>query len=72
MTITHEQAMSMSIPSKPLTRLRRRFSGHEIALMLLLLLLHSPMDVSARPEFRLRQEAGASSRSATAPLGAFS
>ena len=43
-------------PAKPRTMLRRILSHHELAT--LLLLLHSPIDVSAKPEIPLLQEAG--------------
>ncbi|MBU6489622.1 MAG: hypothetical protein KGQ57_17645 [Burkholderiales bacterium] len=43
-------------PRKPPTMLRRILSHHEIAT--LLLLLHSPIDVSAKPELPMLQEAG--------------
>jgi hypothetical protein len=43
-------------PSKPRRILRRILSHHEIAT--LLLLLHSPIDVSAKPEIPMLQEAG--------------
>jgi hypothetical protein len=43
-------------PRKPRTMLRRILSHHEIAT--LLLLLHSPIDVSAKPEIPMLQEAG--------------
>jgi hypothetical protein len=41
---------------KPRTMLRRILSHHELAT--LLLLLHSPIDVSAKPEIPMLQEAG--------------
>jgi hypothetical protein len=53
---TNEQAMSTSVSVKPRTILRRILSHHEIAT--LLLLLHSPIDVSAKPEIPMLQEAG--------------
>ena len=43
-------------PRKPRTMLRRILSHHEIAT--LLLLLHSPIDVSAKPEIPMLHEAG--------------
>ncbi len=43
-------------PRKPRTMLRRILSHHELAT--LLLLLHSPIDVSAKPEIPMLQEAG--------------
>lgn len=43
-------------PTKPRTILRRLLSHHEIAT--LLLLLHAPIDVSAKPELPLLEEAG--------------
>lgn len=43
-------------PRKPRAMLRRILSHHEIAT--LLLLLHSPIDVSAKPEIPMLQEAG--------------
>ncbi|WP_206956490.1 hypothetical protein [Trinickia acidisoli] len=45
-----------TVPRKPRTMLRRILSHHEIAT--LLLLLHSPIDVSAKPEIPMLQEAG--------------
>ncbi len=56
MTTKEGQAISTSAPPKPRTMLRRILSHHEIAT--LLLLLHSPIDVSAKPEIPLLQEAG--------------
>ncbi|MGN6668710.1 MAG: hypothetical protein ACTHKH_17315 [Trinickia sp.] len=43
-------------PRKPRTMLRRILSHHELAT--LLLLLHCPIDVSAKPEIPMLQEAG--------------
>ena len=43
-------------PSKPRRILRRILSHHGIAT--LLLLLHSPIDVAAKPEIPMLQEAG--------------
>ncbi|HEX7684078.1 MAG TPA: hypothetical protein VF446_11195 [Trinickia sp.] len=43
-------------PRKPRTMLRRILSHHEIAT--LLLLLHSPIDLSAKPEIPMLKEAG--------------
>ncbi|RDU96386.1 hypothetical protein [Trinickia dinghuensis] len=43
-------------PRKPRTMLQRILSHHELAT--LLLLLHSPIDVSAKPEIPMLQEAG--------------
>ena len=43
-------------PRKPRTMLRRILSHHEIAT--LLLLLHAPIDASAKPEIPMLQEAG--------------
>jgi hypothetical protein len=43
-------------PRKARTMLRRILSHHELAT--LLLLLHSPIDVSAKPEIPMLQEAG--------------
>ncbi|MGG1948545.1 hypothetical protein AB1286_27695 [Trinickia sp. NRRL B-1857] len=52
MTDSNEHAT----PRKPRTMLRRILSHHEIAT--LLLLLHAPIDVSAKPEIPMLQEAG--------------
>lgn len=52
MTDPQEQAT----PRKQRTMLRRILSHHELAT--LLLLLHSPIDVSAKPEIPVLQEAG--------------
>jgi hypothetical protein len=52
----HEQAMSTSVPQRPRTMLRRILSHHEIAT--LLVLLHAPIDLSAKPEIPVLQEAG--------------
>lgn len=46
----------LATPRKPRTMLRRILSHHEIAT--LLLLLHAPIDVSAKPEIPMLQEAG--------------
>ncbi|HTH72814.1 MAG TPA: hypothetical protein VL635_00270 [Trinickia sp.] len=46
----------LATPRKPRTMLRRILSHHEIAT--LLLLLHCPIDVSAKPEIPTLQEAG--------------
>lgn len=58
---TNQRAMPTSAtpPStapKPRTMLRRILSHHEIAT--LLLLLHAPVDLSAKPEIPLLREAG--------------
>ena len=52
----HEEALSTSVPHRPRTILRRILSHHEIAT--LLLLLYSPIDLSAKPEIPVLQEAG--------------
>jgi hypothetical protein len=56
MTITHEQSMSTSVPQTPRTMLSRILGHHEIAT--LLLLLYSPIEVSAKPEIPLLREEG--------------
>lgn len=56
MTITQEQAMSTTIAAKPHSMLRRILSHHEIAT--LLVLLYSPIDLSAKPEIPVLHEAG--------------
>jgi hypothetical protein len=56
MTPEQHNAMSTSVAPKPRSVLRRILSHHEIAT--LLLLLHSPIDVSAKPEIPLLQEDG--------------
>lgn len=56
MTISNEHAAPAHPARKPRTMLRRILSHHEIAT--LLLLLHSPIDVSAKPEIPLLEEAG--------------
>lgn len=53
---TNQHAMSTSAPPKPRTMLRRILSHHEIAT--LLLLLHAPVDLAAKPEIPLLREAG--------------
>lgn len=53
---TNHRAMSTSAPPKARTMLRRILSHHEIAT--LLLLLHAPVDLAAKPEIPLLQEAG--------------
>ncbi|WP_116141179.1 hypothetical protein [Trinickia diaoshuihuensis] len=46
----------LATPRKARTMLRRILSHHELAT--LLLLLHSPIDLSAKPEIPMLQEAG--------------
>ena len=53
---TPERAMPTSAKPKPRTMLRRILSHHEIAT--LLLLLHAPVDLAAKPEIPLHKEAG--------------
>jgi hypothetical protein len=56
MTIAHNQPMSTSARQMPRMMLSRILGHHEIAT--LLLLLYSPIDVSAKPEIPLLQEKG--------------
>jgi hypothetical protein len=53
---TTDRAMPTSATPKPRTMLRRILSHHEIAT--LLLLLHAPVDLAAKPEIPLLREAG--------------
>lgn len=56
MANTRLTAASAPLADKPRTMLRRILSHHEIAT--LLLLLHAPVDLAAKPEIPLLQEAG--------------
>jgi hypothetical protein len=56
MTTVQKQAISTSVASHPRTMLRRVLSHHEIAT--LLVLLYAPIDLSAKPEIPVLQEAG--------------
>jgi hypothetical protein len=53
---TSDRAMPTSVMPKPRNMLRRILSHHEIAT--LLLLLHAPVDLAAKPEIPLLREAG--------------
>ncbi|HTI16700.1 MAG TPA: hypothetical protein VL598_03445 [Trinickia sp.] len=56
MTTLQDQAMSAAVQHRPRTMLQRILSHHEIAT--LLVLLYSPVELSAKPEIPMLQEAG--------------
>jgi hypothetical protein len=56
MNTTDRDANNTAVPAKRPTMLRRLLSHHELAT--LLLLLHAPIDASAKPEIPMLHEAG--------------